>query len=104
MEKWLFSQKNYKDFLELAQDNFSHLKKEVKNSFDYFEVNKEERIEKIYLTGGLAAVGGLEDIFKASLEVDVAVLDNMPDFNIFPSDKKFNSFKNSFSAVLGLVL
>jgi type IV pilus assembly protein PilM len=104
IDKWILSLKNHKDFLELAQDSISNLCREVKNSFDYFEVNKGERVEKIYLSGGLASLKGIENFFKEVLGIETAVLDSLGVLNFSFSDEEFNIYKNSFAVTSGLVL
>jgi len=96
------------DFLSSAQDNFSNLCGEMKSSFDYFEVNKGERVNKLYLTGGLASVSGIENIFTELLELKTEVLKALPrDTERMEKvffDEGFNLVKNSFSPVFGLAL
>ncbi|UCD15810.1 MAG: pilus assembly protein PilM, partial [Candidatus Omnitrophota bacterium] len=102
IEEWVHSSKGRTEFFEVIRASISGLCKEVKNSFDYFEVNKGERIEKMYITGGLSSVPEIGAFLKESLEVEVAVLDNLENFNIPFSDENFKRFKNSFSVAFGL--
>jgi type IV pilus assembly protein PilM len=104
IEKWLISSESHNEFLELAQDSILGLCKEIKSSFDYFEVNKGERIEKVFLTGGLAGVKALDSIFKDYLDIEVGTFNNLKDLDISFSDERFNTFKNSFVVALGLLL
>lgn len=103
-EKWVTLPQNHKEVLELAQDSIVTLCKEVKSSFDYFEVNKGERIERLYLTGGIAYLTGIGSVFKDYLDIEVSSLDKIQNLNISFSDKNFDSIRNSFSVALGLAL
>lgn len=104
IDKWIMSAGNYKEFLELSQDNIAALCKEIKSSFDYFEVNKGERIEKVFLTGGLSSVAGIETLFKEYLECEVLFLDNLLNLKSVFNQEKFNAIKNTFSVSSGIVL
>jgi type IV pilus assembly protein PilM len=104
IEKWLISEANHPEVLGLVQDNIAALCKEVKNSFNYFEVNKGERIEKLYLAGGITYITDIAKLFKDELDLEVGFLDIPPKINISCSKEKFNAVKNSFTAALGLVL
>ncbi|MCK9615273.1 MAG: pilus assembly protein PilM [Candidatus Omnitrophica bacterium] len=104
IDKWVSLSENHKEFLELSQDNVTALCKEVKSSFDYFEVNKGERIEKVFLTGGLSSVIGIDALFKEHLESTVLSLDNLLNLKSAFSPEQFNSLKNTFAVSSGLVL
>jgi len=105
--KWVNSLKDKREFFKLVFDTLAHFCQELKSSFDYFEVNKGEHIEKLYLSGGLVSVEGIEKIFSELLNIKTEVL------NIIPSDKKnlLSNFlnkqqfflKNDFTTVFGLV-
>ncbi len=107
-EKLLLAQKKSDEFLELVQDNLSNLCKEMKSSFDYFDVNKGEHIEKLYLSGGFSALTGIEKIFAETLETETEIL------KVWPKDQEkidesfsqdeLSSFVNSFSATFGLTV
>ncbi|MBU2251140.1 MAG: pilus assembly protein PilM [Candidatus Omnitrophica bacterium] len=107
VEKELLGLNIVSEFLEIIQGSVSGLCKEMKSSFDYFEVNKGEHIDKLYLTGGLASIKGIEKIFAESLDTDVEVLPVSPtalkQFDHPGSDKKFNSLKSSLAVVFGLL-
>ncbi|MCF7908112.1 MAG: pilus assembly protein PilM [Candidatus Omnitrophica bacterium] len=108
VEKQLVSSPDAGEFLEFIQSGISGLCKEMKSSFDYFEVNKGEHIDKVYLTGGLASIKDIESVFAEALDVEVSLLPNIPSFlkkldgQIL--DERFNHFKSSFSAAFGLIL
>ncbi len=105
--KWINSLKDKSEFFKLVGDTISRFCQEMKSSFDYFEVNKGEHIDKLYLSGGLVSVEGIENIFFESLDIKTDIL------NIVPSDKKslLSNFlnkqqfflKNDFTTVFGLV-
>ncbi len=108
IEKELFASEDSSEFLKSAQDSILSFCKELKSSFDYFEVNKGEPINKLYLSGGLASVKGMENVFVETLDTKVEILRPFSEKNeklneVFFS-KKFNAFKNSFSVPFGLIL
>jgi len=96
------------DFLEFVQSSISGLCKEIKSSFDYFEVNKGEPISKLYLSGGLASVKNLEAVFSEALDIEIGILPTVPSclkkLDQQFSGEKFNNFKSGFAAVFGLIL
>ncbi len=108
IEKVLLSGKKNKEFLGLIQDSISSLCKEMKNSFDYFEVNESEHVDKLYITGGLSSLAGIKETFKEALDAEVEILEVIPKgkelVGVLSSNKEFNTFKNSLSAAFGLVL
>ncbi|MFH1876519.1 MAG: pilus assembly protein PilM [Candidatus Omnitrophota bacterium] len=103
-EKWLFSLTNAAEFLELAQGSIDNLCGQVKSSFDYFEVNRGERIERMYITGGLVQAVGIETPFKETLGVEAMCLGNFEKAGISFTDSAFVSVRNTFSAAAGLVV
>ncbi|MBN3040520.1 MAG: pilus assembly protein PilM [Candidatus Omnitrophica bacterium] len=107
VNNWLSSLKTSEEFLELSQDSISNLCKEMKNSFDYFEVNSGEHINKLYLTGGLSCVKNISRPFNEYLDTDVDILVTFPKDKsglgpVF-SEEKFASLKNSFAVSFGLI-
>ncbi|MDD4955640.1 MAG: pilus assembly protein PilM [Candidatus Omnitrophica bacterium] len=104
IDKWVSSPENHREMLELSQDNIAALCREVKSSFDYFEVNKGERIEKVFLTGGLSSISGIEALFKEYLECEVLFLDNLLNLKSVFTAEQFNAIKNTFSVSSGIVL
>jgi Tfp pilus assembly PilM family ATPase len=104
IEKWIGLGQNHKEALELTQDTITSLCKEVKSSFDYFEVNKGEHIEKLYLSGGVTYISGIDSLFKDYLGIEVDFLAKAANVNISVGGKDFQNMKNSFSVALGLVL
>lgn len=107
-QEWMKDDKNNTELIELAQHNISNLCREIKSSLDYFEVNAAERIDNLYLTGGLSSTKGLDKIFTKELEINTEVLkvlngDGIKP-NVFFSDQKFISLENYFSVAFGLVL
>ena len=107
-EKELFSSEGSSEFLKSTQDSILNFCKELKSSFDYFEVNKGEPINKLYLSGGLASVRGIENAFVEALDIEAEVLNPISGKGLKLSktfsDKEFSGFKNSFSAAFGMVL
>jgi len=74
----VLSLKDSSEFLELAQESISNLCKEMKNSFDYFEVNTGEHIQNLYLSGGLVTVKGISSLFSEFLDTTVEPLEVVP--------------------------
>jgi len=103
IDTWIANSANHKEFLELSQSNIASLSREAKSSFDYFEVNKGERIEKLFLTGGLAQVSGIGEIFADYLDAKVGLLDNLQNLTSI-SDSKFSAIKNNFAVASGLMV
>jgi type IV pilus assembly protein PilM len=101
---WIASKENHKEFLELSQDNLTGLWREVKSSFDYFEVNKGERIDKLYLTGGLAYINGIDSFCKEHLDTQIDFLDNLLNLKGSLSQENFSRIKHSMAAVSGLAI
>ncbi len=108
IDTWLSSLKDTKEFLELARDSIASLCKEMKSSFDYFEVNAGEHIATLYLSGGLSAVKNIERPFTECLETEVKLLEALPpggaNFASTFALEEFAAVKNSFSALFGLIL
>lgn len=93
------------DFLELANDSLSGLFKEMKESFDYFELNTSQTIEKVYLSGGISSLDGMTRIFQDKFGVET--VNFVPrELNVFMSDtEKENKFLfNSLAVCSGLAI
>lgn len=107
IEKQLFSSESSSEFLKLTQDSISNFCNELKNSFDYFEVNKGELVNKLYLSGGLASMEGIEKVFAEALDMEVEVLKPISEKGLNLSEaffgKEFTNFKNSFATLFGLI-
>lgn len=107
IEKQFLSTQDNNEFLELAKNSISGLCQEIKSSFDYFEMNRDKAVEKVYLTGGLASLKGIEPLFKEYLGVDTEILTAFSEqkkVEVEALGKEFDSFKNSFAATFGLIL
>ena len=108
IEKQLFSPKSSDEFLKLTRDSISNFCQELKRSFDYFEMNKGEPINKLYLSGGLASIENIGNIFVEALDMETEILKPISEKGLKLSkafsDKEFGNFENSFSAVFGLAL
>jgi len=108
IEKEVFNLKDKGKLLKQNQDSILSFCKELKSSFDYFEVNKSEPINKVYLSGGLASVEGIGGIFVEALDTEVEILkpfleDDQRLDQVFFS-KEFNAVRNNFSVLFGLIL
>jgi len=67
-----------KGVVEIGEQFFSGILSEVKNSFDYFEMNAGEGINKIFISGGLSNINGVKEITSEFLGIEVKVWDIMP--------------------------
>jgi Tfp pilus assembly PilM family ATPase len=106
--KVLFNLEKKDDLFTLLEENISDWCKEIKNSFDFFELNKGKNLDKLYLSGGLASIPGIADIFSENLEMDTKVL--QPDKSgslkfseTFPN-KEYEKYKHNLAVSFGLVL
>ncbi len=96
------------DFFDILEENISDWCKEIKNSFDFFELNRGQSINKLYVTGGLAAISVISEIFSQNLEVDAEILipDASANLNFssnFPK-KDYQGYRHNLAACFGLVL
>lgn len=107
IEKQLLSSEDSSEFLKLTQDSVSSFCKEMKSSFDYFEVNKGDLINKLYLSGGLASMEGIDKVFTEALETETEVLKPISEKGLKLSEtfssKEFTNFENSFATLFGLI-
>jgi type IV pilus assembly protein PilM len=106
--KVLFNLEKKDDLFTLLEENISDWCKEIKNSFDFFELNKGKNLDKLYLSGGLASIPGIAEIFSENLEMDTEVL--QPDksgslkfSDTFPN-KKYEKYKHNLAVSFGLAL
>ncbi|MFO8053286.1 MAG: pilus assembly protein PilM [Candidatus Omnitrophota bacterium] len=96
------------ELFTILEENISDWCKEIKNSFDFFELNKGKSLDKLYITGGLAAVLNISDIFSENLEIDSEIL--IPDesnsliFSDSFSKKDYKNYKHNLAVSFGLVL
>ena len=104
IDKWLVSNEPQNETLKLIEDNITSLCKELKSSFDYFEVNKAEHIEKLYITGGISYLKGVESIFKDFLDIEVEYLGMPQKLIIDFKEGNFRAIEKSFTVAFGLVL
>lgn len=104
---WLASLNDKKEFQDLVQDSISNLCREIKSSFDYFEVSKGEHLDKLYLSGGMVSVRGIENIFSEILDIKVEILNvnpkNKESLAKILLDEKFSRIKNNFAVAFGLI-
>ncbi len=107
IEKQLLSSEDSSEFLKLTQDSIFNFCKEMKSSFDYFEVNKGDLINKLYLSGGLASMEGIDKVFTEALDAGTEVLKPISEKGLKLSEtfssEEFTNFENSFSTLFGLI-
>ena len=96
IDKWLFELKDYEEFFKVSSDILFNLCREIRTSFDYFELKKAKPIEKLYITGGIANILYKSKFFENTFNLNIDVLNKnstVPDL-----------FKEAFSVVSGLIL
>lgn len=72
-EELLISAQAPEELTEIEEDIFSELSEEIKNSFDYFEMNTGERIQNMYITGGLSKINSVDKTLSSSLGIEVKI-------------------------------
>lgn len=102
-EELLINSQTYEEFEEIEEDIFSELSEEIKNSFDYFEMNTGERIHNILITGGFSKIKNIDKIISSSLGVEVKIWNPWDMLNISLS-KDMPLCKEMFNVALGLTL
>ncbi len=96
------------ELFTILEENIADWGKEIKNSFDFFELNKGQNLDKLYITGGLASIPGITDIFSANLGIDSEIL--IPDksnnlkFSDQFSGEKYKKYKHNLAVSFGLIL
>lgn len=91
------------EMLEMIEETAYELAEEIKNSLDYFEVNFGQRIQTIYLTGGLSKISGIERLMSHSLDISVKVWDPFEGVDL-SEGKDISVYKEMFAVALGLAL
>lgn len=103
--------KNLKETNELfsiLEENISDWCKEIKNSFDFFELNKGASLDKLYLTGGLITIPQIAGIFSDNLGIDSEILipdnpGNLKFSQTFPKDE-YENYRHNLAVSFGLIL
>jgi Tfp pilus assembly PilM family ATPase len=54
-----------------SEDVFAELFEEIRNSFDYFEMNVGEQVQKVYITGGFSRIKEVQQAMNSFLGVEV---------------------------------
>lgn len=91
------------EVLEIIEEVSYELAEEIKNSLDYFEINFGQRIQNIFITGGLAKVQGLAKVISHSLDINTQVWDVLSSLEL-KSDSDVGEFKEAMAVALGLSL
>lgn len=95
-------------FFDVVEEEVSGWCREIKNAFDFFELNKESKIDKLYVTGGLSSATGLENVFSKNMGIPTEVLDpcrqDKGKFGEIFKDDKIKFFKNNLAVPFGLIL
>jgi len=86
-------------FKGIMEDFGWELSQEIKNSFDYFEINWGQKIEKIFLTGGGAKFKTLFEVLKNSLGLEVEIMDPLKKIKHYPS--QLLNFKEILATSIG---
>lgn len=103
LEDMLLNSPDDAELLEAQTDVISELSKEIKSSFDYFEMNVGEQIKDIYLTGGFSGIKEIDKIMNSFLEARVKIWDPWSKLQLDPS-LGGSAPKETLSVVLGLSL
>jgi type IV pilus assembly protein PilM len=99
---------NADDIEQVLADATENLVQEVQRSLDFFSAtSSEERIGKVYLTGGVAASELVQQVLAQRLDIDVERID--PFRNIAINEKHFdreylNAIGPMFSVATGLAM
>jgi len=102
LEDEIFQKKKELPYLKEVVEDFGwHLSQEIKSSFDYFEVNWGQNVNKILLSGGGAKLKGLEKVLTNSLGIPVEIWNPLNNFKIkYP--KEFFEQGEILATVLGM--
>lgn len=101
--KFLLENEDLNQISELGEELWSEVFEEIKNSMDYFELNYRERIEEVYISGGLSRIKVMPALISQYLGVNALVLN--PWDKIKPKcNGDFLKLKEFFSLVIGLSL
>ncbi len=100
-EDFISNPDNSKEVIEIGESFFNQIVEEIRNSFDYFEVNTGERINKVYLTGGITKIKGIEAAISSSLDVRVENWNPLRTLN-FSYKEDFSNSIGPFTVALGL--
>lgn len=94
------------EILESLKHLFSNLKNEISFSIDYFESQNEEKVRKIYVSGGSAGFFALKDFFDKDIELEMEEWDPLSVFERGPAinSKIIEADKAMFAIAVGLAL
>lgn len=106
--KALFSLDRKSDLFGILEENISDWCKEIKNSFDFFELNRGDNLNKLYITGGLAKISAIAGIFSENLEIDSEILIPKETAGLKFSDsfpeEKYKEYAHNLAVCFGLIL
>ncbi|MFH1771599.1 MAG: pilus assembly protein PilM [Candidatus Omnitrophota bacterium] len=74
-EKKLIELNDPKSFTEIEGEILFELADEIRNSFDYFEMNTGEQIQEIYISGGFSNIRGVEETLSPLLGIKLKLWD-----------------------------
>lgn len=96
------------DLFDVLEENIADWCKELKNSFDFFELNRGESLNKLYLTGGIVKIPNIADIFSVNLEIPVEILipekSDIFEFEDNFSKKSYMNYRHNLAVCFGLVV
>ncbi len=81
-EDIFLKKKEFSQIKEVVEDFGWELSQEIKSSFDYFEINWGQNINRIFLSGGGAKLKGLEKTLANSLGIPVEIWNPLNNFKI----------------------
>lgn len=82
LEERVFQKEGFPYLKEAVEDFGWQLSQEIKSSFDYFEINWGQNINRILLSGGGAKLKGLEKTLANSLGIPVEIWNPLNNFKI----------------------
>jgi len=100
IENSIIYQKDSQEIRKIAEEVALELCEVIKNSLDYFEVNWGQRIQAIYLTGGISKITEIEKLLTESLEIETKIWNPFDNLALHFENDIVN-YKNMLAVVLG---
>ena len=94
------------EMLALINPSLNNLLGEISLSFNYYEDQLEQGIDKLFLSGGTAKLKGLEQFLSSNVGMDVVTWDPTSKLEISPSlnQEKLKSCLPMLAVSIGLAL
>lgn len=97
------SREEINEAISVVEDVVLELSEEIKNSLDYFEVNWGQRINMLYVCGGLSNIKGIDKIMFNSLGIETKIWDVLAGFDVAQTES-FAPYQQVAAVALGLGL